>query len=986
MLGLASATHPRRSLGHSHILFINRNRGSRRSEMRFSCIEVRAIRALLLASVIVTTGPSSLWGQPGVAPPPWPRGEGASRFVELGHPSRSSALPAALPPDLAAETGLCGSVGLDAFRADALGSADIDGVWLGVPPPSPRAGHTMTFDPVRNRLLVFGGSDIGHPYRNDLWEISLSNPPAWHHLHLTSNLPRPRFGHSAIYDPRRDRIIVFGGYVAGVGYSNEVWSLSLSGGLEWSQMQPIGTPPDPRSGHTAAYDPIHSRMLVFGGTGTSLHSDVWELSLLGRPCWKQVIAQGVSPAKRYGHSAIYDPIGRRMVIFGGGRISALNDLWQLSLVGRPAWEEIVTDGMRPGPRIGHTATYDPVGDRMLVIGGGSPYPGLDTTWVLSLRGAMAWSRLETSPRVSLARRGHAAAYVPKRGAVVIFAGYGDQSLGDVWELRLLGSPMWQQLFDPGAQPAGHDLQSAILDSRRKRMVLFGESPAFSPDLARWTADVWMLSLEGAPAWKRMDVIGTSRPPLLHEQSAVYDSLRDRMIVFGGKVGASGYYNEVWCLALGGNPTWSQLATLGSPPSARAGQTAIYDPVRDRMVVFGGTDGYGSRFTHNDTWALSLSGAPIWTPMVTTGTLPTPRSQHAAVYDRARDRMIIFGGQHAELLNDIWVLSFAGNPAWTEMAPSGTPPSGRAWSSAIWDPLRDRMVIFGGYAGSSTQRSDVWTLSCGASEKWTLLSPLGAPPSWRSGHVGIYDPFGDRMVISGGLINDTWMLDWGGAARMVAIDIEPGNANNLIPLRSQGAISVAILGAPNLEVSFIDPGSIKLAGAPAGGGEHGGPPELFGDVNDDGLVDLILDVPTGAMQLAAEDTFALLEGWTFDGVRIRGSDRVRVVPDIATGPSSNTRTVERFTTTNTPELALQIAGANPATIPLVVSVAVPPGPAVRLDLLDVSGRIVLSRDLQSLGPGAHRIELGNVRSLPAGMYFARLAQANRVRIARVCLLR
>ena len=48
------------------------------------------------------------------------------------------------------------------------------------------------------------------------------------------------------------------------------------------------------------------------------------------------------------------------------------------------------------------------------------------------------------------------------------------------------------------------------------------------------------------------------------------------------------------------------------------------------------------------------------------------------------------------------LSLAGTPAWSALAPSGTPPSWRYMHSAIYDPVRDRMVVFGG-----SSLNDVW---------------------------------------------------------------------------------------------------------------------------------------------------------------------------------------------------------------------------------------------------------------------------------------
>lgn len=52
---------------------------------------------------------------------------------------------------------------------------------------------------------------------------------------------------------------------------------------------------------------------------------------------------------------------------------------------------------------------------------------------------------------------------------------------------------------------------------------------------------------------------------------------------------------------------------------------------------------------------------------------------------------------------------------------------------------------------------------------------------------------------------------------------------------------------------------------------------FEDVNGDGFLDLVVHVSTSALQLSETRTEAVLEGKTFDGTPIRGTDTVRVVP-------------------------------------------------------------------------------------------------------------
>src|SRR5206468_1409576 len=96
---------------------------------------------------------------------------------------------------------------------------------------------------------------------------------------------------------------------------------------------------------------------------------------------------------------------------------------------------------------------------------------------------------------------------------------------------------------------------------------------------------------------------TPEPRASH--AGAYDSMRNRMLVFGGR---DPFRSDVWALTLGGSPTWSKILPVGAPPSARELHAAIYDPVRDRLLVFGGWDG---GFL-NDVWSLSLGGTPQWT--------------------------------------------------------------------------------------------------------------------------------------------------------------------------------------------------------------------------------------------------------------------------------------------------------------------------------------------------------------------------------------
>jgi hypothetical protein len=70
------------------------------------------------------------------------------------------------------------------------------------------------------------------------------------------------------------------------------------------------------------------------------------------------------------------------------------------------------------------------------------------------------------------------------------------------------------------------------------------------------------------------------------------------------------------------------------------QAALYDPIRDRMVTYGG--GLYDAPGHNGVFAYSFA-ANQWGPLFPIGETPASFDDLATIYDAARDRMVVFGG-------------------------------------------------------------------------------------------------------------------------------------------------------------------------------------------------------------------------------------------------------------------------------------------------------------------------------------------------------
>jgi hypothetical protein len=248
-----------------------------------------------------------------------------------------------------------------------------DGVWSEPAAAGGPTGYTAWFslyDPVGRRMLLDAYDTTPAP--NDrLFELTLGGSPVWREITPQGTRPAPRRSAAAIYDPVSARVIMFGGL--GDSLYDDVWQLDLSGTPTWSPLLVQGTPPAPRYGASAVFDAEQRRMVVYGGADAAGQplGDVWFLSLDDPPQWLPVAPGGTPPPARFFAMAAYDAEGERMLLFGGTQDNdgALNDLWSLGLAADPEWALVPVTGPIPPPRSQAGAFFDPLRERMIVVGG-----------------------------------------------------------------------------------------------------------------------------------------------------------------------------------------------------------------------------------------------------------------------------------------------------------------------------------------------------------------------------------------------------------------------------------------------------------------------------------------------------------------------------------------------------------------------------------------------------------------------------------------
>ncbi|CAK9118162.1 unnamed protein product, partial [Durusdinium trenchii] len=122
------------------------------------------------------------------------------------------------------------------------------------------------------------------------------------------------------------------------------------------------------------------------------------------------------------------------------------------------------------------------------------------------------------------------------------------------------------------------------------------------------------------------------------------------------------------------------------------------------------------FVFGQTWVLHLRGRYVndlhfysqasnsWSSLSPTGTLPTARYYHTAVWGISSSGeygFYIFGGHDGGLLNDLHFYCQASN-SWSLLSPTGTLPTARYYHTAVWgisSSGKHGFYIFGGWTGS-----------------------------------------------------------------------------------------------------------------------------------------------------------------------------------------------------------------------------------------------------------------------------------------------
>ncbi len=299
--------------------------------------------------------------------------------------------------------------------------------------PEARRDAEAIHDPHGKRVILFGGSGDNGPL-NDTWAFNLETR-VWTKLATTGTPPAPRFGFDAVYDPVGHQMVIWAGQ--GAGFFNDTWALDLNT-LEWRDVSPASSNarPKARYGSASIFDPVTRSLVQFAGftSESGRFQDTQSFGIADKT-WSDWTPSNSKPQVRCLLTAAFDRANRRMIIYGGQRSGALDDIWSFDLASRQ-WTNL-TPAQRPPGRMWASSFINR--DGRFVVFGGSGAGNFNETWSFDFSNNM-WTQLQIE-NPPAPRNAMAYAYIESEDRFIIFGGSSDGgNLNDIWELSRKAAP------------------------------------------------------------------------------------------------------------------------------------------------------------------------------------------------------------------------------------------------------------------------------------------------------------------------------------------------------------------------------------------------------------------------------------------------------------------------------------------------------------------------------------------------------------------
>jgi len=310
-----------------------------------------------------------------------------------------------------------------------------------------------------------------------------------------------------------------------------------------------------------------------------------------------------------------------------------------------------------------------------------------------------------SPRVE-----YGMAYDSHRGVVILHSGLNFVSLfHDTWEWD---GQTWKKVTEAGP---GRNLFGMAFDPSRNVTVLYGGHNAWGKSFNKKTYSSVTWEWDGKE-WKGIDTVDMGIrvcTPLVYDPELKSVIRHGGISYYGGPI-----FNDTWKWD---GAMWTQIAV----GPKRFAHRMVYDSIRKKVVLFGGSEKAGS--DPSDTWEFDGTN---WVQVSTVG--PPGREVPGFAFDISRGVAVLFGGNRYWGFSDTWIgdtWEWDGKK-WTQI--ESIWPGTTYTPDMAYDSQRKKIVLFRGGGGGKGREANPSNLVYQETWEYGAL-PSGIPFTIWSQH-------------------------------------------------------------------------------------------------------------------------------------------------------------------------------------------------------------------------------------------------------------
>ena len=608
--------------------------------------------------------------------------------------------------------------------------------------PGPIAGAAYGYSS-EGRILLFGGGTNADPTNQPqgrTWIFDTINE-TWHEA-VVSKGPSPRADASMAYNEKAKKYVLFGGQNGAISFG-DTWTFDPA--LEkWSDVSPTFHPTS-RSHAALVYDKGHDTVLLFGGAGPSNLNDTWEFNTLTNS-WTQRYPTN-APSPRYGCSFVYvDSIGENMMS------SSKNQTWMYNYT-QNTWTQKYNP-MTSSTAFPQMAAFDKDRDEVVLVQW--------STWIYDPVGD-SWEQAYPHPTPGPITE-DGAFYDVKTKRIILHGGI-EVTMGPPAYDMLPLPYLWQ--FDTEFRSWSY-LNAAPINTQGMRMawsselnsaLVYGGWYGVHPQSYQPLADGEIWSFSTTDKYNAIDGNNSHWDETPAFPAMAYIDDNDTLINVGGTYSlappsANPCYAPMKTFDMT-TRNWTMPAPVPAP-SCRENVRMAYDKVTKKLVLFGGQYDWTNPIqVYNDTWAYDTSSG-TWTNM-SPPDAPSVRANNGMAYASKTGAVYVYGGNNTDTwdLSDMWSYNVTHNQWDKVLAPNW--PSARRDVAMTYDSKRNAIVVFGGNEGLDNRLDNLWIYHIDTITWEQITTTNGPSPRYFSEMV--YDPVKDRYIVYGGTPKaGVWMCD------------------------------------------------------------------------------------------------------------------------------------------------------------------------------------------------------------------------------------